>query len=170
MADANSSIFNAKATEKLRSPDDLDKYVRVTNPSVWVVIIACVALLGGLLAWGVFGTVTTNVSAAGVCVNGSIVSFLPAEDAAKVSVGDSASVDGKLMEVKSISAIPVSREEAKSVVLSDYLVSTLVVGDWVYIVHFTSEREYEFDEGVPLNVSITIERIAPITLLFGKDS
>ena len=66
MANASSSIFNKKASEKLRNPDDLDKYLRVTNPSVWIVIAACVVLLLGLLAWGVFGTVSTSVKGIGV--------------------------------------------------------------------------------------------------------
>ena len=66
MADAKTSIFNKRATEKLRSPDDLDKYVRVTSPSVWVILAACIILIVGLLAWGLFGAVTTNVQATGV--------------------------------------------------------------------------------------------------------
>ena len=82
MADVNSTIFNKRAAEKLRSPDDLDKFVRVTNPSVWVVLAACVALLAGLLAWGVFGAVTSSVSTTGVAINGKAMCFLDAEDAA----------------------------------------------------------------------------------------
>ena len=38
MADEQNSIFTKKASDKLRSPDDLNEYVRVTNPSVWVVL------------------------------------------------------------------------------------------------------------------------------------
>jgi hypothetical protein len=56
VAEADNSIFTKKATDKLRSPDDLDEYVRVTNPSVWVVLAACIVLLVGLFAWAVFGT------------------------------------------------------------------------------------------------------------------
>ena len=170
MADAQSSIFNKKATEKLRSPDDLDKYVRVTNPSVWVVMAACVVLLAGLLAWGVFGTVATSVSATGVHVDDDVICFLPAEKAAKVHVGDTAYVDGKLLEVESLSALPVSRDEAKEIVASDYLLSALFEGDWVYIVNFSGDEGREFGENVPLSVSITTERIAPISLIFGNDA
>ena len=168
MADTESSIFNKKASEKLRSPDDLDNYVRVTNPSVWVALAACVALLVGILAWGVFGAVTTSVNTTGACVKGSVVCFLTAEDAAKVSVGDKASVSGEQMEVKSISAVPLSRDEAKAVVAKDYLVSTLVKGDWAYVVFFDGDEEYNFVEEVPLPVTITTERVAPISLIFGR--
>ena len=56
MADDKSSIFTEKAQDKLRSPDDLDEYVRVTNPSIWVVLAACAVLLVSLFAWGLLGT------------------------------------------------------------------------------------------------------------------
>ena len=97
MPEASRSIFNERASDKLRSPDDLDKYVQVTNPSVWVILVACIALLAGLLAWGVFGSVTTNVSATGVIANGQATCFLSADNVAKVSVGDSArACEGRL--------------------------------------------------------------------------
>ena len=166
MADATSSIFNKRATEKLRNPDDLDKYVRVTNPSIWVAICACVALLVGLLAWGVFGTVTTSVAATGVCVKGNVMCFLSVQDAAKVDVGDYATVEGAQMEVASKSAVPLSAGEVEKEVASDYLVSTLVKGDWAYQLALEGDTS-SLSEGVPLEVSITIERVAPISLILG---
>ena len=166
MAEATSSIFNEKAAEKLRSPDDLDKYVRVTNPSAWAVIGACVALLLGLLAWGVFGAVTTSVSATGACVDGTAMCFLPAEDAAKVHVGDVANVGGESMTVAGISAVPLSRDEAHGELGSDYLADTLFSEGWAYQVTFDGSTA-DLVTGVPLSVSITVERVAPITLVLG---
>ena len=126
MPEATISIFNKKATEKLHSPDDLDKYVRVTNPSVWVTLAACVALLAGLLSWGVFGAVTTNVTTTGVVVDDQATCFLSADDVAKVDEGDVAVIDGKKMKVASVAALPMSRDEAAKILKSDYLVSSLV--------------------------------------------
>ena len=166
MADVSRSIFNKKATEKLRSPDDLDKYVQVANPSVWVVLVACVALLAGLLAWGVFGAVTTSVSTTGVVVDGKAMCFLSAEDVAKVSVGDGANFGGERMSVDQVASVPVSRDEAHSILSGDYLVSALVSGDWAYQVTFDGDVS-ELSENVPITVNITVERIAPITLILG---
>ena len=167
MADATSSIFNKKATEKLRSPDDLDKYVRVTNPSIWVVLAACVALLLGLLAWGVLGTAATNVSATATCVDDTVVCFLTTEDVAKVHEDDAAFVDGKHMTVDSISKIPLSRNEVANLLQSDYLVSVVVASDWTYQVTFKGEDASAFAQKVPLQTSITVGRIAPISLVLG---
>ena len=164
MADAERSIFNQKATEKLRSADDLDKHLRVTNPSVWVALVACIALLLGFLAWGVFGSVTTSVSSTGAIVDGKAMCFLTGENAAKVHAGDAAYVGGEQMTVANVAVVPHSRDEAGKVLSSDYLVSTLVSGDWAYQVTFDGDTA-GLATGVPLTVSITTERIAPISLI-----
>ena len=166
MAGTTESIFNERAAEKLRSPDDLDKYVRVTNPSAWAIVGACAVLLLGLLAWGVFGAVTTSVSATGACVDGAAMCFLPAEDAAKVHVGDAASVGGEQMKVTGVSAVPLSRDEAHGELGSDYLADTLFGEGWAYQVTFDGSTA-DLASGVPLAVSITVERIAPISLVLG---
>ncbi len=169
MARSSKSIFNQRAAEKLRSPDDLDKYVRVANPSMWVVLVACAALLVGLLAWGVFGAVTTSVSAAGVSVDGQVMCFLPANESMKVQIGDEANVNGEHMTVSDIAALPVSRDEADEILQNDYLLNALVTGDWTYKISFEGD-EVSFQDGIPLNVSITTERIAPITLVLGGNA
>lgn len=170
MADTTSGIFTKKASDKLSSPDDLDSYVRVTNPSVWVVLAACASLVIGVFAWAVFGTAATSVGATGVHVQGETICFLSADKASKVHVGDDANVGGELMEVASLSSVPVSRVEAREILGSDYLASTLVADDWTYVVHFDGDGDYAFGEDVPFAVSITTERIAPITLIFGSAS
>ena len=164
MADASSSIFNKKAAERLRSPDDLDKFVRVTNPSVWVVLAACVALLAGLLAWGVFGAVTTNVTSMGVVIDGQAMCFLSAEDVSKVDVGDAASIDGTSMTVSKVASVPLSRGEANIALSSDYLTDALVKNDWAYQVTFEGDTS-GLVQNVPLSASITVERMAPLSLI-----
>ena len=166
MADVGSSIFNKKAADKLRSPDDLDKYVRVTNPSAWAVVAACLALLVGLLAWGMFGAVSTSVSTTGVVINEQPMCFLKAEDVAKVHVGDVAYFGGERMAVSDVAAVPDSRDEAKDVLKSDYLVSSLMQDDWVYLVKFIGDAG-GLAENIPQTVNITTERIAPISLILG---
>ena len=60
-------------------------------------------------------------------------------------------------------------EVTREIVGGDYLASTIVVGDWTYVVRFKGDGDYSFAEGVPLSVNITTERIAPISLIF-KDA
>lgn len=165
MADAGRSIFNARATEKLRSPDDLEKYVRVTSPSVWVALAGVLAMVLGLLAWGVFGSVSTNVATNGVYVKGQMVCFLSTEDAAKVKVGNPAYVEGDMGKVASVTKVPLSREEAYDELESDYLVDALMTDEWCYFVVIDGVTP-EVD-GIPVPVNITTKRVAPISLVLG---
>lgn len=56
-AKKNAGIFREKSMERVSSPEALNDYIRVTTPSVWIVLAALVILLAGMLAWSIFGTV-----------------------------------------------------------------------------------------------------------------
>ena len=61
------SIFRQKSIDRVSSPEQLNDYIRVTTPGVWLVLLALVILLLGMLAWSVLGTVEA-VDANGVSV------------------------------------------------------------------------------------------------------
>ncbi len=52
-----SDLFRKKSLQKISSPEQLDDYIRVTTPSVWLVLLALIILLAGLLVYSIFGTV-----------------------------------------------------------------------------------------------------------------
>ena len=43
--------------ERVSDPEELNDFIRVTTPSVWIVLIAAAVVLAGMLIWSVFGTV-----------------------------------------------------------------------------------------------------------------
>ncbi len=51
------SLFRQKSIDRINSPEQLNDYIRVATPSVWLVLAALVLLLIGMLAWGALGTV-----------------------------------------------------------------------------------------------------------------
>ncbi len=51
------SVFRKKSLDRVSSPEQLNDYIRVTTPSVWLVLAALLVLLVGMLAWSVLGTV-----------------------------------------------------------------------------------------------------------------
>ena len=53
-------IFREKTLERVSSPEELNDYIRVTTPSVWLVLLALVLLLIGMLTWSVFGTMEVH--------------------------------------------------------------------------------------------------------------
>ena len=55
-------IFRKKSIERVSSPEELNDYIRVTSPSVWLVLAALILLLAGILVWSVFGTVDAHAA------------------------------------------------------------------------------------------------------------
>ncbi|MBQ9333858.1 MAG: hypothetical protein IJS12_05940 [Lachnospiraceae bacterium] len=51
------NIFRQKNLDKMSAPDQLNDYIRVTTPSVWLVLAALIILLIGMLCWSILGTV-----------------------------------------------------------------------------------------------------------------
>ena len=50
------SVFRKKSLERVSSPEQMDDYIKVTTPAVWIALIALAVLLAGCLAWSIFGT------------------------------------------------------------------------------------------------------------------
>jgi len=59
-------IFRKKSLERISGPEELNDYIRVTTPSVWLVLAALVILLAGMLAWSMFGTVERHGEDGGI--------------------------------------------------------------------------------------------------------
>lgn len=170
MADDKSTMFSERARQKLRSADDLDKFVRVTNPNVWVILGACAAMVAGVLAWAFFGSANTNVEVLGTYINGQALSLLSPDEIQGVDPGDPANVAGKKTTVAEVASKPVSARQAEALLGGDdFLTSTLMQeGSWAYLVTYGPlEDEKGLEDGVPISVNITTEQSAPIKLVFG---
>ena len=78
MAKSEGQLFRRKALDKMSSPDQLTDYLKVTNPSVWAILIAVVLLLVGVLVWACVGTLQTRANAK-VIVRDNVAAVLVAD-------------------------------------------------------------------------------------------
>ena len=62
MEEKGKRLFREKSLSKVSSPEELNDYIRVTTPSVWIVLIALVLLLVGMLVWAVVGRVEIHTA------------------------------------------------------------------------------------------------------------
>lgn len=44
----NNQIFRQKSLDRVSSPEQLNDYVRVSNPGVWTILLAVIVLLIGI--------------------------------------------------------------------------------------------------------------------------
>ena len=53
----DNGLFRKTAIENVRAPEQLNDYIKVTTPGAWTALAAVIVLLGGLLVWGLLGSV-----------------------------------------------------------------------------------------------------------------
>ena len=56
----NKQLFKKSSMDKVSSPEQLQDYVRVANPGLWMVLSAIVILLAGVIVWGFIGKIDTT--------------------------------------------------------------------------------------------------------------
>lgn len=58
----NRQLFRKSSMDRISSPEQLNDYIRVTNPGVWLVLAAVIVLLMGACVWGTFGRLETKIT------------------------------------------------------------------------------------------------------------
>ena len=88
---------------RISSPEQLDDYLKVTSPKVWVLLVAVVLLLAGLLLWGSFTTIESYATGTARVVGGELtVTFDDAEKAGRVQPGMQIEVGDMRAEVLTV--------------------------------------------------------------------
>ena len=89
-------LYRKGSLERIQSPEQLNDYLRVTHPSVWVLLTAVILLLAGLLVWGSFTYIDSVAVGSAEVSGGSMTLRFDDPDAAQsieagmfVTVGES---------------------------------------------------------------------------------
>lgn len=96
------SIFREQSLEKVKSPDNLNEYIRIANPGVWTLLAAILFLLLGFCLWGIFGQLRTVVQVEAQSSGGVITCSLTDADAASVRPGMTVRMEGQEATVTEI--------------------------------------------------------------------
>ena len=153
-----SNLFRKKSLERISSPEQLNEYIRISTPSVWLLLAAIAALLVGVCVWGVFGHMDTTLTAVAVSEGETVTAYVREADAAKVSAEQSVSVNGVQGKVLSVSAEPMRVDAA----FTEYMrhVGSLQQGEWVY----AAVLDIACEEGV-YAAQIVIDCVSPMSFV-----
>ena len=72
-------IFREKSLQRVKSPDELNDYIKVSRPSTWLILGAIIVFLVGVVVWGTFGKINVTVSGLSLVENGRIYTVVDAE-------------------------------------------------------------------------------------------
>ena len=155
----NSQLFRKSSIDRVSSPEQLNSYIRVSNPGVWLVLAAVVLLLLGVCAWGVLGHLDTTVSAAAVSAEGQLTIYVNAQDGVQLEAGMPVRIGDGEFTVAAVGAEPVTVDEG----LSDYAlyVGGLQRGQWVYALTVSGGT---LPDGV-YEAQIVVESVAPMSFV-----
>jgi len=126
----SNTIFRQKSLDRISSPEQLNDYIRVSTPSVWMLLIAIVVLLAGVCVWGIFGRMDTVLPALAIAQENSVVAYVREEDAAAIKEGMTVSIGDSTGTVSSVSDWPVTLPAT----FTEYMrhAVSLQEGEWVY--------------------------------------
>lgn len=155
----NNQIFRKKSIEKVTSPEQLNDYLKVSNPGVWMILTSIILLLVGVCVWGVFGRLDTIVSMAGTCKNGTIICYVKEADISKITSDMKIDVNGKTYNISKISESPIVVDNN----FDKYIlhIGNLQKDEWVYLI----EASCDLDDGT-YEVTVTVESISPMSFVF----
>ena len=84
MAEQKSEIFRQESLERISSPDQLTDYLKVTSPSIWIVLLGTILLLGGIFIWSMTGNLETLSKGVAVVKDGTAEVIVDGENSGKV--------------------------------------------------------------------------------------
>lgn len=158
----SSTIFRKKSLERIQSPDQLDDYIHVASPGVWMVLAAVVLLLAGGAAWASVGIIEETVPAVLVVQDGEAVCCVAQDRASELSQGDAVRVDDVQGTLGEVSDVPVSSSEVAA--QAGEAAASEALGDASWAV--SAEVAVDLPDGV-YDADVVTSSCRPIALLFG---
>lgn len=93
------SLFRKESMERISSPEQLNDYLHVTNPTVWAVMAAIILLLVGVIIWGSAATIDSYAVGTAQVQDGNLILLFDEAQLARsvqagmtVAVGETESV------------------------------------------------------------------------------
>lgn len=100
----NHELFRKKNLDKIKSPENLDDYIKVSNPGIWLILVCVFVLLIGACIWGVFGHIDSIVPVTVRVENGNAVCYVEEENIVGVAVDMTVTFEGDEAVIEKIGA------------------------------------------------------------------
>ena len=152
-----SNLFREKSIQRISSPEQLNAYIRVFTPSVWLLLPAIVLLLAGVCVWGVLGHMDTTLPALAVCREGNVTAYVRREDVEKIA-DPKITINGMETDVRAMGMQSVCVDES----FTEYMrhVGGLQEGEWLWPI----ELDASLPDGV-YTAQITIDSVSPMSFV-----
>ncbi len=155
----NYNLFRKKSIESINSTKQLNEYIHINSPSIWVIILSIVILLVGIIVWSIFGTITSTINTVIVKENENTICYIDDRNLDSIKNGMTVYVQGQEGTIQNISNTPIQFDKKTDAYI-------LYVGDFSSdSFYFIADVEIDdIKEGV-YPAKIEIENTNPITFI-----
>ncbi|MEA4832711.1 MAG: hypothetical protein VB118_08855 [Oscillospiraceae bacterium] len=151
-------IFRKKSMDRVSSPEQLNDYVRVSNPSVWMILAAVIILLAGVCIWGIYGRLDTKLTAAAIAQDRNVTVYIKESDMTSLTEGQIIRINDQEYTFTALPSSPVSvNSDFESYALH---IGDLQIGEWVYEASFSTA----LPDGI-YKAEIIIDSVSPISFI-----
>ena len=88
-------LFRKASMDRVSSPEQLQDYMRVTSPGIWMVLSVVIVLLAGLIACSALGRIDTVEPARAVAQEGKVTVSLESDSKAGLKEGMALRIAGE---------------------------------------------------------------------------
>ena len=166
----SNTLFRKNSLDRISSPEQLNDYIKVSNPSIWIVLIALFILFAVVFVWGITGSMPTSISISGVTQEGEAVCYLDTAHAGAVKAGQEVKIQISNQDtsgtgvVKKVGTMPMSPSEISAELNSDYL-SQALAAEGFAVKAVIALDDTDIADGTLLNLNIVTDEIRPIDFL-----
>lgn len=121
---SKNSLFRKSSLERISSPDQLNEYIRVINPGIFLLMAGFFAIVVAVGIWALIGTIPDTTKVNGIAYSKgselSVYTYMPMNESKRLSEGMSVQISPDYApkeeygyiygEIKSIGVEPVSEE------------------------------------------------------------
>jgi len=153
----NSEIFRQKSLDRVSSPENLDKYIRTTSPSLWLLLSIVIVILIGVIVWSAFGKIDSASIIGCRAENGIVTSCIKEAECGKLCEDSYIEINGEQYKITSVTGPSVVSNESDAFLIQ---AAKIEGGTWYYTVSCSAalaDGEYKG--------KIVYEKVSPITFI-----
>ncbi len=99
----DNQLFRKESLDQITSPEQMNDYLRVTNPAVWLLLTAVILLLAGVLLWSSIASIDSFAKGTAQVSDSTMrITFDDTQIAKSVKAGMTVSVGDTTAQVNSV--------------------------------------------------------------------
>jgi len=153
----NKDIFREKSLKRVTSPENLDKYIKSTTPSLWLLLTSVILILVGVLVWATYGKIDSSSIVGCQVESGKLTAYISEQDYEKIQKDSYILIEENSYAIDNVNGPDIVSEESNEFLLQ---AAGIEAGSWYY----TVTCKADLPDGKYKGTAI-FEKVSPITFI-----